>query len=93
MFIDSNKKRYADDSPEYVKACETVANQWRESAKAVKANDPYASHVTEEYKEAKFKRDMNYADQIEFGEVSFNFTIWQRINTELTGECPGFLSQ
>lgn len=67
-----------------------VANDWRELAYAIRRADKYAAHVTEETKDTNLSRDLECADRVQAGEVS-SFTIWQRVNTALTGECVAFL--
>lgn len=67
-----------------------VAADWRALAHAIYKEDGYASHVAEECK-AKNRDDMlTRADEIEAGSVK-SFTIWQRVDTELTGECVALL--
>ena len=50
-----------------------------------------ASHVTREGVLAWASRCRDSAKQIINGERDNNFTIWQRMNTYLTGECVAFL--
>ena len=71
-------------------ALKQVANDWRDIARAIRSKDLYASHVTEETKDARLAEALDRADKIEAGNVG-SFTIWQRVNTVLTGECVGFL--
>lgn len=70
-----------------------VANDYRELALAIRKENSYASHVTEEQKEENMARMFAMADDIERGEGLNNFTIWQRINTKITGECVAFLNK
>ena len=51
-----------------------------------KRQEPYASHITEKQKDETLAKDLDYAEQVRKGENLDNFTIWQRINYELTGE-------
>ena len=76
--------------PGFMAACKKVASDWRDLAHAIRKDDAYASHVTEDRKEADLQAMLLDADTIESGEVK-SFTIWQRVNTELTGECVAFL--
>lgn len=76
--------------PQFMAACKAVADDWRNLAHAIRREDRYASHVTEERKEENLQNMLVSADKIEAGIVD-NFTIWQRVNTKLTGECVGFL--
>lgn len=79
------------DGPELAKALKTVAQNWRDLAHAIRKEDCYASHVTEATKD-KYRDDMlSHADEIEAGYVH-SFTIWQRLDTVLTGECVALLS-
>ena len=68
-------------------ALEKVADKWASNARAIRENDDYAPHVTEEKKDLNLKRHLAYAEGIRTGENVNNFTIWQRVNTELTGDC------
>ena len=55
------------------------------NAKAIRAGD-YADHVTDEQKDLNLQKSLNLAQKVREGYFD-NFTIWQRINTEITGEC------
>lgn len=76
--------------PQFMAACKAVADDWRNLAHAIRKEDRYASHVTEARKEQALQDMLENAARIEAGEIE-SFTIWQRINTKLTGECVGFL--
>jgi hypothetical protein len=78
--------------PKFMDACKKVANDWRELGHAILKENAYASHVTEQQKIDHLNEHLELADRIEKGEIT-SFTIWQRINQELTGECVGFLSK
>lgn len=67
-------------------ALNKVADDWAESAKKVREEDAYASHVSEKEKDEVLSKDLNRAEEIRRGENINNLTIQQRINTELTGE-------
>lgn len=61
---------------------------------AASAFDPdfgFASHITEEDKQKYSDDQRRYAAEVEAGEHDSNFTIWQRMNYFLTGECTPFL--
>ena len=73
-------------------ARESVANWWADNARAIRQSDCYASHVTEETKDEMLTRGLETAERVRRGEMDCNFTIWQRINTELTGECVALLT-
>lgn len=72
------------------KAFDKVADDWANLGLKIRKDDEYAAHVTEEEKDANLTRDLESADNIRAGNIS-DFTIWQRINTELTGECVALL--
>ena len=67
-----------------------VANDWRDLARAIRKQDRYAPHVTDAVKEQAMLDMLARADEIEAGNVK-SFTIWQRVDTELTGECVALL--
>lgn len=71
-------------------ARENVANDWIELAHAIRQCDAYADHVTEAEKDASLAAMLADAERIRSGEAN-GFTFWQRINTELTGECVPLL--
>lgn len=59
-------------------------------AHAIKKEDAYASHVTEEQKEQNLIKSITYADNIH--NKLHNLSIWQKVNYKLTGECVGLLN-
>lgn len=79
------------EGAELTAALEKVAVDWRANAYAVRKEDDYAGHVTEADKNHYLEQDLAHADQIEEGLLLHNFTIWQRVNTVLTGDCVAFL--
>lgn len=92
MFIDSNKIIYQDDDPVYRAAKKQIAEDVREVAYAIRKEDLYASHVTEDEKDVYLKQKLSFADKIEKGHAEiYSFWLWQKINTILTGACIGFL--
>lgn len=68
-----------------------VAKFWEENALAIRKEDAYASHVTEERKEQNLQNQLDQAKRIRQGTEPMGFWLWQRINTHLTGECVAFL--
>ena len=60
------------------------------NAHAILKEDAYASHVTPEQKQAYLIEALEGAAIVRGGVVN-SFAAWQRINTELTGECVGKL--
>lgn len=67
-----------------------VANHWLMNAVELYMSNDYPAHVTEAVKRERFSKDREFAGQIMRGEAT-GFTIWQRVNIELTGECVAFL--
>jgi hypothetical protein len=76
---------------EITKAITNVANWYRANAKAIREENAYAAHVTEEQKELNFQKQLQFANDLENGNVQMGFTVWQRVTYELTGECIPFL--
>ncbi len=73
-------------------ACEAVAAQIEASAIKVREEDAFASHVTQAGKDDYIDRFYTQvAAKIRKQENLHNFSVWQRVNTELTGECIAFL--
>ena len=72
-------------------ALKKVANDLRENGYAIHSENAYASHVTQEEKERYLQERLGYANEVEKGLHNSNFTIWQRVDTMLTGECVAFL--
>lgn len=73
-------------------ALNTVANDWARMTHAIRVQDDYASHVTEKHKDNNLANGLALAEEIRGGAID-SFTIWQRVNTVLTGECVAFLSK
>lgn len=71
-------------------ALNSVANDWVQLQYAIRYSDDYASHITEETKDRLLEEGLKYAEQIRKGHLA-NFTILQRLNTKLTGECIALL--
>ena len=68
-----------------------VSAFFEDNALSVRQHDKYASHVSEGEKDHYLTRDLIYADEIAKGEHDNNFTIWQRMNEFITGECVALL--
>lgn len=68
----------------------SVANDWQAIGYAIRKEDAYAPHVTEERKQEALDDMLLQADKIRQGNIT-SFTIWQRINEKLTGECVALL--
>jgi len=79
------------DNPRLVAACESVAQWYEDNARAVRGEDAYASHVTEAQKDKNMQDQFAWAESVRQRENLNNFSVWQRVNTELTGECVAFL--
>lgn len=75
-----------------ISALAKVAADKRENAHALRAEDPYAAHVTEARKDEALREDLALADRIEAGEVK-SFATWQRVNEALTGECVALFGE
>ena len=73
-----------------VAALEKVANDWVKLAHDIREEDAYADHVSEETKDQILADDLRFAESVRAGKP-FGFTIWQRVNQELTGECVALL--
>jgi len=73
-----------------IDAFNRVADETIELAKAIRLEDAYASHVSEEVKDKNMTDDFALAEQIRSGEIT-SFTTWQNVNYAITGECVGFL--
>lgn len=73
------------------KAQHAVADFFRDNAWAIRKEDAYASHVTEEKKERLLREQLEQSERIRKGTHPVGFWLWQRINAELTGECVAFL--
>jgi hypothetical protein len=74
-----------------VAAHHAVADHWAANARAIRQEDGYASHVTEAEKGRFMQEQLEQAERIRKGTERMGFWLWQRINTELTGECVPFL--
>ena len=72
-------------------ALNTVANDWAELGHLIRRSDEYAGHVTEGEKSRALREMLARAEAIRSGDIG-SLTIWQRVNTELTGECIAILS-
>ena len=69
-----------------------VADDWAALGRAIRDADDYASHVTEAQKDENLRRDLERAKEIRKGFVE-SFTIAQRLNEKLTGECVALLGK
>lgn len=72
-------------------ALNVVADWYAENARATYAENAYANHVTQQEKERLLEDGLNHAEKVRAGKVT-SLTVWQRIDTELTGECIALLS-
>lgn len=71
-------------------AVNAVADWYADNARAIRREDGYASHVTEQRKDELLAKGLAHAEEVRRGE-SCGFSVWQRINTHLTGECVALL--
>ncbi len=67
-------------------ALNKVADNWQRVA----VQSDFPPHVTPEVVAEWNKRNFETAEKIRAGKID-NFTLWQRVNTELTGECVALL--
>ena len=72
-------------------ALDVVADDWESLAYRIRESDDYASHVTNEQKDANLTTRIAQAESIRRGQNLHQFWIWQRINAQLTGQCVSFL--
>jgi hypothetical protein len=73
-------------------AINNVANDWANLAYAIRKENAYAPHVTEKQKEDALNKMLTSAEEIRQGNIN-SFTIWQRVNNYLTGECVALLAK
>ena len=73
-----------------IKAIEGVKSDLINLAYAIRKEDNYAAHVTDLQKDQILEKSLQSANDI-YNKLN-NFTIWQRINTKLTGECIALLN-
>jgi hypothetical protein len=71
-------------------ARDEVSDYWVDLSYAIRKEDLYASHVSEEKKEDILLKSIDFAENIRTGKI-YSFTVWQRINNVLTGECIALL--
>lgn len=72
-------------------ALNKVADDMILLAEAIREEDAYASHISEQEKDQYMADDIEHAERVRLGEGLNNFTIWQRVNEVLTNECVSFL--
>ena len=89
IFVDSNGVIHKCENMQEVLS--KVANDWEQLGYDIKKQNLYASHVTEETKQKDLQKHIDTANEIRNGVIN-SFTIWQRVNTELTGNCVALLS-
>lgn len=71
-------------------AFQKVSDDAIELAKEIRYCGDYPDHVSEEEKDATLEASIRRAAEIRAGVID-NFTVWQRVNDILTGECVAFL--
>ncbi len=72
-------------------ACEAVALWYEENARACLTSDDYPPHVTQQTKEDLARQRYEWAESVRKRDNLTNFSVWQRVNARLTGECVAFL--
>lgn len=73
------------------KAQGKVADDLAALARGIFQEDCYAAHVTRAEKETYLQDGLKQAERVRAGKEPIGFWLWQRIDTELTGECVAFL--
>jgi hypothetical protein len=73
-----------------VKALGDVADDWAALSRRIRASADYAAHVSEAERDRLLADGLARAESIRQGEVG-SFTIAQRLNEKLTGECVALL--
>lgn len=71
-------------------ALDKVASDLQRIAESIYKENAYADHVPEVVKLQNLKNGLELADRVKSGTID-SFTVWQRINTELTGKCIALL--
>ena len=61
------------------------------NAHAIRKEDLYASHITEDQKKSFHKDNMDYAHAVHDMTAPVTFTLWQRVNEKITGKCIALL--
>jgi hypothetical protein len=72
-------------------ALNAVADWWYKNAYGIYEENLYAAHVTAQQKLDNLNEGISLAGRIRNGSEPMGFWLWQRVNTELTGECVAFL--
>jgi hypothetical protein len=73
------------------KALKQVSKDIIENAIAVRKEDLYADHITEDQKDKYLKDCIEYAKEVLEGKHNSNFTIWQRVNYIFTWDSIALL--
>lgn len=80
-------------TPEELQAArEQVARFFEDNAQKIKVQDSYAAHVTARKKQKNLQRSLQWAQEIREGKHDGNFTVAQRMQVCLTGDCTPFLA-
>lgn len=77
--------------PRLDNALNAVANDWAQLSHDIRHCGDYADHVTEEEKDRYLAEGLATAETIRNGTID-SFTIWQRVNTAITGKCVALLA-
>lgn len=72
-------------------ALQAVGDWYEANAYGIRKEDLYASHVTTAQKEANLAKGLKHAKEVRQGAVT-SFSVWQRVNEHLTGDCVALLS-
>lgn len=89
QFKDSNGRSVP--SAELQNALNRVAEDWLLMGFNVYMMDQYPAHVSESAKYARYEKNKEVSERIRNGLELNNFTIRQRVDTYLTGNCAALL--
>ncbi len=74
-------------------ARQLVVNDYINNMNKEKEEDLFAPHVTEDMKKEYFDKRASLIENIRLGNLDTNFTVWQRMNTYMTGKCVPLFSK
>lgn len=71
-------------------ALNKVSDFYLKNAYMIRKEDRYADHVTEQQKDEYLLEGLEFASSVKSGNKT-GFSVWQRVNTEITCECVTLL--
>jgi len=87
-----NSMRLNDYPPEKLQAArDVVADFWEDNARKLRNSDDYGLHITDDQKGALLVKSLRFANRVRAGIEDHNFTVYQRLIFELSGESPALL--